>query len=72
MQRGQGVLLENAELDSKVFFGVLAEVVDQLSAFAGELVEVGCGLVDVIEEGLVGNELAERAFSSLGVAKDRV
>src|SRR5688500_15808628 len=64
--------LENAESDAKVFFRILAEIVDQLSAFAGELIEIRCRLVDVIEERFVRNQLAERTFSRLCIGKDRV
>jgi hypothetical protein len=63
-------LLENTELYSKVFFWILAEVVDQLRAFAGELVEIGSGLIDVVEERLVGDELAESSLTGLGVAEN--
>src|SRR5687767_15845544 len=72
MHFGQSAELENTESDAEVFLRILSKVVDELGAFAGELIEVWGSLVDVIEEGLVGHKLAECAFSGLGVRQDRV
>ena len=50
--------LEKLKLDRQILLRVLAEVVDQLHAFRGELVDVGI-------EGVVGEEFSDCAFTAL-------
>ena len=55
--------LENAEFYAEIFLWILTEVVDQFRTFARELVEVRSGLIDVVEERLVRDELSKCAFT---------
>src|SRR5215213_10861279 len=57
--------LEQFELDGQVFFGVLAEVVDEFDGLGGEL-------VGVVVELVVGEEFAGRAFAALDAGDDVV
>ena len=65
-----GRQLKKAEFYAEVFLRILAEIVDKFCALAGELIEVGSGLIDVVEKRLVCHELAERTLAGLGVTKD--
>src|SRR5919107_578190 len=58
-------ILEQFEFDGQVFFGVLAEVVDEFDGLGGEL-------VDVVVELFVGEELAGGAFAALDAGDDVV
>ena len=40
--------LENTESDAQVFFRILPEIINQLRAFACQLIDVAGGLIDVI------------------------
>lgn len=64
--------LENAEFYTEVLLGILAEVVDEFRSFAGELIEVRSGLIDVIEERFVRYEFAEGSFARPRIAENRV
>src|SRR5688572_17489161 len=72
MQRESSKELENAESDTEVFSRILAEIVNEFSAFAGELIEIRGSLVDVIEQRFVGDQFTERSFAGLCVSQDRV
>src|SRR5215213_2841927 len=58
-------VLEQLELDGQVFFGVLAEVVDEFDGLGREL-------VDVVVELLVGEQLAGGALAALDAGDDVV
>src|SRR3712207_3810405 len=56
---------EEFEFDGEIFFGVLAEVVEEFDGLGGELVDVGVELV-------VGEEFAGGAFAALDAGDDVV
>src|SRR6185436_18630805 len=57
--RNKSPALEQLELDCQIFLRVLAKVIKQLHAFRRQVVDVGVELV-------VRDQLAERAFATLG------
>ena len=62
--------LKEGYLYTEVFFGILAEVVQQLGSFARKLVKVRGGLADVVIQSLVREDLSKGALARLSVAKN--
>ena len=65
-------MLKKLEFDGQIFFRVLTEIVDQFGGFARELVNVRGGLVDVIEQRFVSEDLAQCALAGTSVAEDKI
>src|SRR5437764_13269942 len=63
---------KNCQFYPKEFFRILAEIIQELRALAGKLVNVRSGLVNAVIKRFISHEPSERAFSGLGVSKDRV
>lgn len=59
--------LKYCQLYPEVFLWILAKIVKQFRAFAGECGDVVRGYVEIVVESLVGDELADGAFASLRV-----
>src|SRR5882757_2660819 len=59
----QNMRLKEFQLDGEIFLGVLAEILDHLGAFGGEIVEI-------VVQAVVGNELSEGALAALRAIKN--